>query len=214
MPDIQNIGLFVTASLVLLLVPGPAVLYIVARSAEQGRKVGLVSVLGIHLGTLVHIVAAVIGLSAVIAASAQAFTVVKLAGALYLVYLGVQTIRGVGGIGSGDGPVSHRSLRRVFWDGTVVNVLNPKTALFFLAFVPQFVDPAAGNATAQLVTLGLLFVVIGMVTDGAYALAGGAIGGWLESRPHLDRNRRMASGVIYIGLGITAALSGNPSEVN
>lgn len=212
MPDIQNIGLFVSASLVLLLVPGPAVLYIIARSAEQGRKAGLVSVLGIHVGTLVHIAAAVIGLSAVIAASAHAFTVVKLAGALYLVYLGVQTIRGAGANGRGEGPAPQRSLRRVFWDGTVVNVLNPKTALFFLAFVPQFVDPAAGNATSQLVTLGLLFVALGIVTDGVYALAGGAVGGWLENRPHLDRNRRVASGVIYIGLGITAALSGNPSK--
>ena len=207
MPAIENIGLFVSATLVLLLVPGPAVLYIVARSAEQGRKAGMVSVLGIHLGTLVHIGAAVAGLSAIIATSAQAFAVVKLAGAAYLVFLGVQTLRRSSKSSVAEVDTT-RSLKRVFWDGAAVNVLNPKTAIFFLAFVPQFVDAAAANATAQLVWLGMIFVAIGLVTDGLYALAGGAIGGWLEHRPHLDRNRRVASGLIYIGLGITAALSG------
>lgn len=202
----ENLGLFVTASLVLLLIPGPAVLYIVARSADQGRKAGLVSVAGIHLGTLVHITAAVLGLSAIVATSAQAFAVVKLAGAAYLMYLGIQTLRRR----EADEPVAVgrvRSLRRIFWDGTVVNVLNPKTALFFLAFVPQFVDPRGLNPAADLVVLGLLFIAIGVVTDGMYALAGGAIGGWLSSRPHLRRNRRIFSGLTYIGLGITAALS-------
>ena len=184
-------------------------MYIVTRSAAQGTKAGLISVAGIHLGTLVHIAAAVVGLSAIIATSATAFTVVKLAGAIYLVWLGVQTLRrrdepevGVKG--------SERSLKRVFWDGTVVNVLNPKTALFFLAFVPQFVDPTAGSAVVQLVTLGLLFITIGLVTDGAYALVGGLVGGWLTERPRLDRNRRVISGVTYIGLGVSAALSGSP----
>lgn len=209
MPEIENIGLFVTATLALLLVPGPAVLYIVARSAEQGRKAGLVSVLGIHLGTLVHIAAAVVGLSAIIATSAQAFTVVKLAGAIYLVYLGVKTLRESDrphGAASGES----RRLRRVFWDGAAVNVLNPKTAIFFLAFVPQFVDPASSTATAQLVFLGGLFVVIGLITDGLYAIAGGAVGGWLAQRPQMERNRKITSGLIYIGLGVTAALSGSP----
>lgn len=209
MLDIQSLGLFVVASLVLLVVPGPAVMYIVARSADQGTRAGLVSVAGIHLGTLVHIAAAVVGLSAVVATSATAFTVVKLAGAAYLVWLGIQTLRRRGSSRVETG-TRQRSLRRVFWDGTVVNVLNPKTALFFLAFVPQFVDPSAGSATLQLVTLGGLFILIGLITDGAYALAGGVVGTWLEKRPHLDRNRRLVSGIAYIGLGVTAALSGRP----
>ena len=208
MPAIDNIGLFVIATLALLLVPGPAVLYIVARGAEQGRKAGLVSVLGIHLGTLVHIAAAVLGLSAIVATSAQAFTVVKLAGAVYLVYLGVRTLRESGrpeDVASGG----NRRLRRVFWDGVAVNVLNPKTAIFFLAFVPQFVDPSSSAVTAQLVFLGGLFLVIGLITDGLYAIAGGAVGGWLAKRPRMERNRRITSGLIYIGLGVTAALSGS-----
>lgn len=179
----ESVGLFVSASLVLLLIPGPAVMYIVTRSADQGRTAGLVSVAGIHAGTLVHIAAAVLGLSAVVATSAQAFTVVKLAGAAYLIYLGVRTLRRRETEETASvGP--ERSLKRVFWDGTLVNVLNPKTALFFLAFVPQFVDPLGANPGAELVVLGFLFIAIGVVTDGAYALAGGIIGRWLSSRPH------------------------------
>lgn len=207
--DLTNLGLFLTASLVLLIVPGPAVMYIVTRSADQGTRAGLVSVAGIHLGTLVHIAAAVAGLSAVIATSAAAFTVVKLAGAVYLVWLGVRTLRRRGNEEI-DIDRQERSLRRVFWDGTVVNVLNPKTAIFFLAFVPQFVEPAAGSATLQLVTLGGLFIAIGLFTDATYAIAGGAIGDWLRRRPHLDDRRRLVSGITYIGLGVTAALSGRP----
>lgn len=207
--DLTNLGLFLTASLVLLIVPGPAVMYIVTRSADQGTRAGLVSVAGIHLGTLVHIAAAVAGLSAVIATSAAAFTVVKLAGAVYLVWLGVRTLRRRGNEEI-DIDRQERSLRRVFWDGTVVNVLNPKTAIFFLAFVPQFVEPAAGSATLQLVTLGGLFIAIGLFTDACYAIAGGAIGDWLGRRPHLDGRRRLVSGITYIGLGVTAALSGRP----
>lgn len=209
MVDLTNLGLFLTASLVLLIVPGPAVMYIVTRSADQGTRAGLVSVAGIHLGTLVHIAAAVAGLSAVIATSAAAFTVVKLAGAVYLVWLGVRTLRRRGNEEI-DIDRQERSLRRVFWDGTVVNVLNPKTAIFFLAFVPQFVEPAAGSATLQLVTLGGLFIAIGLFTDACYAIAGGAIGDWLGRRPHLDGRRRLVSGITYIGLGVTAALSGRP----
>lgn len=195
----------------LLIVPGPAVMYIVARSAEQGTKAGLVSVAGIHLGTMVHIGAAVLGLSAVIATSATAFTVVKLAGAAYLVWLGVQTLRSRGEETGVSVARAERSLVWVFWDGVVVNVLNPKTALFFLAFVPQFVDPSSGSASLRLVALGLLFITIGAVTDSAYALGGGLVGGWLTRRPRLERNRRLVSGVTYIGLGVTAALSGRPN---
>ena len=204
--DIPNVGLFVGASLVLLMVPGPAVLYIIARSATQGRRAGIVSVAGIHVGTTVHIAAAILGLSAIIATSATAFTVVKLAGAAYLVYLGIRTIR------EGSKVIDRqaadiRSLRRVFVDGAIVNALNPKTALFFLAFVPQFVDQSRGDATIQLIGLGLVFTVLGIITDGAYALGAGAMGSWLRKRPRVEARQHWASGTAYLGLGITAAVS-------
>lgn len=134
--------IFIAASLALLLVPGPAVLYITARSVDQGRMAGLVSVLGVHLGTVVHVLAAAIGLSALVLTSALAFTIVKYAGAAYLIYLGLRRI--FGDNGDETHTLKRESLNRIFWEGVVVNILNPKTALFFLAFLPQFVDPARG----------------------------------------------------------------------
>lgn len=211
MPDLATAAVFAGAALALLLIPGPAVLYIVARSASQGRAAGLVSVVGIHVGTLVHIAAAVLGLSAIIVASATAFTAVKLAGAGYLVFLGVRTIMQRGGFSSATGEPTARSTRRIFTDGIVLNILNPKTAIFFLAFVPQFVDVDAGNTTAQVVALGVLFISLGLVTDGAYALAGGWIGSRFRRSPALQRRSETTAGVIYMGLGLSTALSGRPT---
>src|SRR5262249_41442614 len=144
LPDSQSLGIFLLAALVLLLTPGPAVLYIVARSMDQGRRAGLVSVLGVHAGTLVHVLAAAAGLSALLTGSATAFRVVKYLGAAYLVYLGIRRFLARGATGEGSGARELR-LSRVFLDGAVVNVLNPKTALFFLAFLPQFVDVSRGR---------------------------------------------------------------------
>jgi threonine/homoserine/homoserine lactone efflux protein len=209
-PSPESLLLFSGAALLLLLIPGPAVLYIIARGASQGRRAGLVSVAGIHVGTLVHIGAAVGGLSALIVASAAAFTAVKLAGAAYLVYLGLATLlhrrKSIGE------PVeaTPRSNRRIFSDGIVLNILNPKTAVFFLAFVPQFVDVDAGSTTTQVIVLGATFVVLGLVTDGAYALAAGWIGGRLRQSTKVTRRSETAAGVTYLGLGLTTALSGNP----
>ncbi|MEZ5229609.1 MAG: LysE family translocator [Acidimicrobiales bacterium] len=161
---------FAAAALLLLVIPGPAVMYIVTRSAAQGRKAGLVSVAGIHLGTVVHIVAAMIGLSAILAASATAFTVVKLVGAAYLIWLGLQSIRSYQrGKVETDVSVAPRRLRRVFVDAVVLNVLNPKTAIFFLSFVPQFIDPETAHPVLDIATLGAVFIVLGLVSDGAYA---------------------------------------------
>lgn len=208
MPDLATLTLFVAAAMLLFIVPGPAVLYIVTRSLSQGRKAGLVSVLGIHLGSLIHIAAAMAGLSALIAASATAFTALRWAGAAYLVYLGIRTLR------SGDdlfatGPARGTSYRRIFTQGAIVNVLNPKTALFFLAFVPQFVDPTAGNPTTQILVLGLAFVVAGLVSDGMYAILAGTIGDHMAHRPRWRRTSRYAAGAIYIALGAAAAFSGS-----
>jgi threonine/homoserine/homoserine lactone efflux protein len=200
-PDATAVWLFCGAALALLAIPGPAVLYIVVQSAEQGRRVGLASVAGIHLGTLVHVAAATAGLSALIVASALAFSVVKYAGAAYLVYLGVRKLLERS---SGEQVERPREpLSRAFRRGIVVNVLNPKTALFFLAFLPQFVDPDRGTVWSQVLILGLLFVALGVVSDSLYALAAGTVGALLRRRREA---LRYGSGVVYIGLGAAAAL--------
>jgi threonine/homoserine/homoserine lactone efflux protein len=208
MPDLGSVAVFVAAALVLLLTPGPAVLYIVARSIDQGRRAGLVSMLGVHAGTLVHITAAAAGVSAILAASATAFGVVKYLGAGYLIYLGIRRLRQRA---AAVAPVlaERRRLRRAFWDGVVVNVLNPKTALFFLAFLPQFVDVSRGHAGLQTLTLGAIFVLLGLVTDGGYAVTAGTAARWLRGHPRFIESAPWISGGMYIGLGVVAALSGS-----
>jgi threonine/homoserine/homoserine lactone efflux protein len=207
-PDASMLGLFVLAAIVLLLTPGPAVLYIVTRSVEQGRLAGLVSALGVHVGTLVHVGAAALGVSALLVSSALAFDVVKYLGALYLVYIGVRTLMGRDQP-SGGRTLAPRSLRRLFGQGVVVNVLNPKTALFFLAFLPQFVDVSKGAVGLQILVLGLIFVALGVVSDGLYAVAAGTAGAWLKRGGRLLRAERYVSGSVFVGLGVTAALAGN-----
>ena len=207
-PGAASIGLFLSAALVLLIVPGPAVLYIFARSVEQGRGAGLVSILGIHTATLVHVAAAALGLSALLASSALAFSIVKYAGAAYLIWLGLKKIFGraepVGAIS-----VKPHGHWRLFRDGFVVNLLNPKTALFFLAFLPQFVEVGRGHVAMQVAFLGILFAVLGSITDGCYALAAGTMGNWLKRSRGYLKVERYVSGVLFIGLGLTAAFAGN-----
>ncbi len=201
-PHSTTLWLFSLTAVALLLVPGPAVLFVVVQGAEQGRRVGLASVAGIHLGTLVHVAAAMVGLSALVVASAVAFSAVKYAGAAYLVYLGVRRLLARDEVVE---PGRQReSLRRAFARGIVVNVLNPKTALFFLAFLPQFVDPDRGGVWSQVLVLGLVFVGLGLISDSLYALAAGTVGGLLRRR---RRALRYGSGVVFIGLGAAAALA-------
>lgn len=210
-PSTSNIGLFIGAALVLLLIPGPAVLYIVARSVEQGRLAGFVSDLGIHTATLVHVLAAALGLSALLASSALAFSIVKYAGAAYLIWLGLKKIFGRVDSPQSGGLARH-SYARLFRDGFIVNLLNPKTALFFFAFLPQFVDPDRGHLATQIVFLGLLFAMLGFVTDGCYALVAGTAGKWLRrSRRYLEIERYV-SGTLFIGLGLTAMFAGNQKK--
>jgi threonine/homoserine/homoserine lactone efflux protein len=200
-PDPDAVWLFCVAALALLAIPGPAVLYIVVQSAEQGRRAGIASVAGIHVGSLVHVAAATAGLSALIVASAVAFSAVKFAGAAYLVYLGIRKLLERRVVAAAAPPPE--PLQRAFSRGIVVNVLNPKTALFFLAFLPQFVDRSHGGVWSQVLVLGLLFVLLGLVSDSLYALGAGTVGGLLRRR----RNAlRVGSGLVYIGLGATAAL--------
>ncbi len=212
MPDAATFALFVAAALALLLVPGPAIFYIVARSVEGGRVTGLVSVLGVELGTLVHVAFAAAGLSAVLASSATAFSVVKWLGAAYLVYLGLQHLLARGGDEDEDLPTGGGvRLQRVFTQSVLVQVLNPKVALFFLAFLPQFVDPSRGAAWTQIMVLGATLATLGLFTDGLYALAGGTAANWLRRRSAgagPRRARRYVSGGIYLALGTATAVSG------
>jgi threonine/homoserine/homoserine lactone efflux protein len=210
-PDLGSLAVFVIAALALLVVPGPAVLYVVTRSIHQGRRAGLASVLGIHVGTLVHIGAATAGLSALILSSAVAFTAVKIAGAAYLVGLGVWTLlsrRAEAEVAVGG----ERRLRRVFAQGIVVNVLNPKTALFFLAFLPQFVNPNAGTPALRIAFLGLLFGALGLVTDSIWAIAAGTAGRVLRGSRKFLRVQRYVAGTVYLGLGAVTALAGGSHD--
>lgn len=206
MPDSASLIGFVTASLVVLLLPGPGVLYTVARSVSQGQKAGLVSVLGLSAGALVHVVAATAGLSAVLLTSATASTVVKLLGAGYLVYLGVRALLAKDAPFDVEAPPP-RTLGRLFRDGVLVSALNPKIAVFFLAFLPQFVSPEAGSASQQILMLGLLYVALALVTDGTYALLASRLAGLLRGRLVRGRGPRYASGTVYIGLGVSVALA-------
>lgn len=207
MPDPSTLAVFALASLGLLVVPGPAVTYIVTRSVDQGRTAGLVSVAGIHVGTLFHVLAAAVGLSALLVSSATAYAAVKWAGACYLVGLGVlRLLRSPGDAASSDDP-RPAALRRVFWQAVVVNVLNPKTALFFLALLPQFVEADHGAAWTQLVVLGLVFLVLGVCTDGAYALLAARAGRALRTSRVFVGVRRWLTGVVYVVLGAKAATS-------
>ncbi len=204
--NLPHLPVFLLAALILLLTPGPAVLYIVARSLDQGRRAGLVSVLSIEVGNSVHVLAAALGLSALLLSSALAFSIVKYLGAAYLIYLGLRRLFARDPIQQQAG-LQRQSLRRIFRQGVIVAVLNPKTALFFLAFLPQFVDPSQGAVTAQLLTLGCLFVLMAVITDSLYALLAGTAGQWLKGTRSFVRAERYVVGTVYIGLGITAALA-------
>jgi threonine/homoserine/homoserine lactone efflux protein len=206
--ELSQLYFFMGATLALLLVPGPAVLYITARSANQGRLAGLVSVLAIETANFAQAVAATLGLSAILLSSALAFDVVKYLGAAYLIYLGVRKLL-VREDGAENGPIQPESLSRIYWQGLVVNLLNPKTALFFFAFLPQFVDPARGNATTQTLLLGALFVGMGIVTDSLYALLASSLAEKLRGSRHFQKGQRYFAGLVYVGLGITTALTGS-----
>jgi threonine/homoserine/homoserine lactone efflux protein len=208
-PSSENLLLFSGAALVLLLIPGPAVLYIVARSVAQGRTAGLVSVLGIHAATFIHVLAAALGLSVLLLSSALAFNIVKYAGAAYLVWLGLRKIFGPAEASGAKGELQQFSHGKLFRDGFVVNLLNPKTALFFFAFLPQFVDVSRGHVPMQITLLGLIFAVLGFFTDGAWALLAGTAGGWLKRSRGYVKFERYGSGLLFIGLGVVAAFSGS-----
>lgn len=207
MPTVSTLAVFAVAALALLVVPGPSVMYIVTRGISQGRQAALVSVLGVQSGTLVHIAAVALGLSALLVSSATAFNVVKYAGAIYLIGLGIKTMLSRGDAHAGRTMEPDR-LRRIYAQGAVVNILNPKTALFFLALFPQFVKQDRGSVLGQTLALGGIFLVIALLSDGTYAMLSGTFGGWLRERAGFARAQRYVSGVIYVGLGVVASLAG------
>jgi len=203
--------LFVTGAALLLLIPGPAVTFVVSRSIGHGRAAGLVSVLGIVVGTLFHLVAATLGLSALLASSALAFQFVKYLGAAYLIYLGIRTLR------RDDSQLleaahGERRLLHIFAEGVLVNLLNPKTALFFLAFLPQFVDPSRGHPTLQIFELGVLFALMGWSSDSVWALVAGTVAERFRSSVRLRRAQRKVSGGALIALGLASAFSGSKAK--
>jgi len=207
-----RLAMFIGAAVVLLVTPGPAVLYITTRSLTQGLRAGLMSVLAVETGNSVHALGAAVGLAALLASSALAFSVVKYLGAAYLLFLGVRKLASRPEEAAATAQrAPPASLRAVYAQGVVVSVLNPKTALFFLAFLPQFVAPARGQVAAQMITLGATFVGLAVVSDGAYALLAGTAGRWLWSHPRFVRGERYVSGTVYIGLGAFTALSGSGS---
>jgi threonine/homoserine/homoserine lactone efflux protein len=209
-PSLTSLLLFVLAGSVLVAIPGPNHIYIITRGLSQGRAAGLASAAGVETGTLVYCAAAAAGLAALIASSALAFDAVRYLGAAYLIYLGLRALLRYEPPQL-TGPPDPVPLRRVYAEGVLVNVLNPKVALFFVAFLPQFLDPGRGPVAMQIVVLGLIMATIGMLSDVAYALAAGSLGTWLNTRPTFFRRQRYLTGTIYLALGVVAAITGRPA---
>ncbi|MDA9982857.1 LysE family translocator [Gammaproteobacteria bacterium] len=209
MPSATLLLGFVAVSLVVLLIPGPGVLYVVARSVDQGYRAGLASVLGLSAGALVHVAAATAGLSAILLTSATAFGIVKALGAGYLIYLGIRTLF-AGRPAAGIDASTALSLHRLFTDGVVVSVFNPKIAVFFLAFLPQFVEPSRGPVPQQVLLLGIIYVALALISDGAYALLAGSLRHWFSGRVMQGPLPRYVCGSLYLGLGVNTALADRP----
>jgi threonine/homoserine/homoserine lactone efflux protein len=206
MPATQTIVLFMAAALALNVTPGPSIVYVMSRSFGQGRTAGLVSALGLGTGSLIHAIAATLGLSAIVAYSPMAYAMVKYLGAAYLLYLGVGLLR-QRAVPLADSVPLQLSLIRVYWQGVLTEILNPKIALFFLSFLPQFVDPARGSVAGQTLFFGLLFHATGLPINMLVAVAGSAIAAWFSLNPLFERIRNWLSGIVLIGLGVRLALS-------
>ena len=209
--DVSALAAPFFATLALVVVLGPAVLYIITRGVDQGRIAGFASAAGIATGGLVHVVGAALGLSAIIASSSIAFSALKYLGAAYLVFLGIRTLL------TRPAPLAEasrtpRTIRNLYSQGVVVQALNPKVALFFLAFLPQFVDPSRGSVLRQTLVLGAMFIVLGFCTDSLYAFVAGGAGDWLRRQPAFASVQRYVAGAVFIGLGLTTAFSGGRSK--
>ena len=203
MPSVDSIIAFAIASLALLVIPGPAVLYVINRSISDGRSTALAAVAGLEIGNFMHVIAATLGLSAVIAASATAFGVVKWIGAGYLIYTGIRTLSRKPATFNQEQKTLTR--RKSFTQGIVVNTFNPKVALFFLSFLPQFIDTEKGSTALQSLVLGSIFVLLGMCSDGLYAILASALRGPLLRGKSLPIVQRYVAGSVFVLLGVVAA---------
>ena len=201
MPSFSTLPVFIAASIVLLVIPGPAVLFIVARSGAQGRRAGLVSVLGVHTASVVHVLGAVAGLSAVVVASSLAFTAVRVVGGMYLIVLGLRSLRSARRCAEVAIPAV-RPAKRLFAEAFVISLLNPKVALFFLAFLPQFVQRGHGPIWTQTLALGAIYILLGLCSDSTYAMIGARVGARLSGRAAQFRATRYAEGGVLVGLGV------------
>ena len=205
MPDLNSLISFAVASVALLVIPGPAVIYIVNRSVADGRQIGLAAVVGLELGTFMHVLAATVGLSAILATSENAFNVVKYLGASYLVLIGLRTLtRKPEAINTS---VSSMTQSQAFRQGFIINTLNPKIALFFLSFLPQFIDPNISSNARQSLILGSVFVLCGFVIDGVYALTASSLREVLVKGKALPFIQQYVAGVVFVLLGAAAALA-------
>ncbi|MGF1537688.1 MAG: LysE family translocator [Elainellaceae cyanobacterium] len=207
MPDPSTFGLFLTAAFILSVTPGPGLLYTLARSIHGGKSAGISSVLGLFVGGLVHVVAAAIGISSLLMTSAIAFSVVKYAGAAYLIYLGVRTLLRADTLAVDPAEATLERNDWVFYQGVMTEVLNPKTALFFLAFIPQFIRVESGHVFAQFMLLGLITAVMNLLSDLAVALFAGPIGQRLRENIRFRRRQQTVSGFGLIGLGAYVAVA-------
>lgn len=207
MVTMSQLMLVAGAALIFALVPGPAVVFIVTRSVDQTRRAGMASGLGVACGNQALVVAAAFGLSALLATSEIAYDVVRFAGAAYLVYLGVRRLLDRS-LPSETGDAAPKPLSRLYGQGVVVGVLNPKAALFFFSFLPQFVSPGHGAVAVQMLILGTLVVAITLVSDCCYAALAGGVAQTLLRKPKVVRRQQIVAGCVYIGLGVAAAVSG------
>ena len=207
MTGIINFETFLLASLVLIITPGADTIYILSRSIAQGKKAGVLSALGVSVGLLVHTLFASLGLSAILTQSAQAFMIVKLLGAAYLIYLGIKTLRSRKGgfMMEHDTPLERSN--RVFISGVLTNVLNPKVALFFLAFLPQFINPGHSDHFASLFSLGIAFTILGTIYCLFLAYYSAVFSHKIKSKPAIKKWMDRLSGLVFIGLGVQLALS-------
>ena len=210
MPSTATLGTFALAATALILLPGPAMLFLVSRGIGQGRRAAVASMAGIETATAVMVLATAFGLSAVISSSVLAFSIVKYAGAAYLVFLAVREFRSRGRFALSERPAA--SSRRSFADAFVVGISNPKTAVFFVAFFPQFLHREAGPIWSQVLVLGGIFVVIGTLFDSVYALSAGSVGSWLKRHPRALDRQKFVSGGIFLAMGGASALTGHPSK--
>ncbi|MEP3388118.1 MAG: LysE family translocator [Reichenbachiella sp.] len=212
LPSPENILLFIAAATILIVVPGPALLYIMTKSIEQGYKAGLASVLGVGVGAMVHVVAAAVGISALLVASATAFSILKYGGAAYLIYLGVKKLTEKNtAITSVSG--ERKSFSRIFYEGIVVNTLSPKSAIFFFAFLPQFINADKGGTTSQILFLGLIFLVIAFVSDMCYVLLSGKLAKHIRTSDKFAGMQKYLSGSIYIVLGLLTFMVNKPTSI-